>query len=81
MKSLERRFNNIAKKYPIKSSYICFVEAVRNGGFSKQVVSRWFNKLVSKDDYGQEDKKEILSDLVVLSNTREDDQKSAKTAT
>lgn len=81
MKSLERRFNNIVKKNPLWSSYICFIEAVRGSGFSKQAVSRWFNKLVSKDDYAKADKRGILTDLVTLSNTREDNQKSGKTAT
>ncbi|MGD0328115.1 MAG: hypothetical protein ABSB00_00150 [Minisyncoccia bacterium] len=68
MKSLERRFNNIAEKNPNRSSYICFAEAVKGQGFSEQIIHRWFNKLVDKDDYAKKEKKAVLKFLVGLSN-------------
>lgn len=68
MKSLERRFNNISVKNPCSSSYICFAEAVRGQKFSKKIIAIWFNKLVDRDDYSKKDKKELLSQLNLLSN-------------
>ena len=68
MKSLERRFNNITEKNPNWSSYTCFAEAVKGRGFSKQAISRWFNKLVEKDDYAKNEKRAVLGFLIDLSN-------------
>ena len=68
MKSLEIRFNKIAEKNPYWSSYICFAEAVSGQGFGRQVIHRWFTKLVDKSDYAGSDKKEILAHLENLSN-------------
>ncbi|MDD5552070.1 MAG: hypothetical protein PHI88_02870 [Candidatus Pacebacteria bacterium] len=67
MRSLERRFNNIADKNPFWSSYICFSKAIDGQKFSKQIISRYFNKLVSKEDYNRSDKREILRQLFELS--------------
>lgn len=63
MKSLERRFKNIAERNPYWSSYICFAEALRDGNFSRQTVHRWFYKLVSDDDYAKKEVKAILEHL------------------
>ena len=68
MKSIERRFNNIAEKNPCWSSYICFAEAIKGQGFSKQTIHRWFHKLVDKNDYARSEKQEILQGLDNLSN-------------
>jgi len=75
MKSIERRFNNIKKDNPYWSSYICFAEVVKNQNFSKQILHRWFNKLVDKNDYFRSDKKTILSHLNILTKYTEDNQK------
>jgi len=63
MKSLERRFYNISQLNPVWSSYICFVEALKDQNFSKRIISYYFNRLVEKDDYDRTDKKRILSHL------------------
>ena len=68
MRSIERRFKKIAEKNPVWSSYICFAEAIKNQYFSKQSMSRWFNKLVEKDDYAKGEKRGILKYLMELSN-------------
>ena len=68
MKSLERRFNNIAEMNPNWSSYICFAKAIKGQSFGEQVIRRWFNKLVDKDDYAKNEKKAVLGFLVGLSN-------------
>ena len=75
MKSIERRYKNIEVRNPFWSSFICFAEAVKNQHFSRQAISRWFGKLVEKDDYARSDKKQMLSHLEDLSNPAEDDRK------
>ena len=75
MKSIERRFNNILKKNPYWSSYICFAEAIKAQNFSDQTMRHWFNKLVDKDDYDKSDKKALLSFLDGLTNSAEEHRK------
>ncbi len=72
MKSIERRFNKASKEYSDLSSYMCFAEAIKNQKFSKKMIAIWFNKLVDKNDYSKEDKKELLSYLYLLSNVFEE---------
>jgi len=69
MRSIQKRFNNITNKNPNWSSYICFAEAIKEQRFSKQTIHRWFQKLVDKDDYVNNEKKEILTHLENLTNT------------
>ncbi|OGI25785.1 MAG: hypothetical protein A3J76_01000 [Candidatus Moranbacteria bacterium RBG_13_45_13] len=68
MKSLERRFNNIAERNPFWSSHICFAEAVKGQKFSRQIIHRWFQKLVDKDDYARSDKRAVLAHLENLTS-------------
>jgi len=44
MKSLQRRFNNIAEKNPNLSSYAYFVRTIKGQRFNKQTTHRWFKK-------------------------------------
>lgn len=75
MRSIERRYKNIEARNPFWSAYVCFVEAVKNQHFNRQAISRWFSKLVEKDDYARSDKNQILKQLEDLSNIAEDNQK------
>jgi hypothetical protein len=68
MKSIERRFNNIVKKNPYWSSYVCFTEAVKGQHFGNAIVLKWFDKLVDKDDYSRSDKNDILNHIYGLAN-------------
>ncbi|MFA7170181.1 MAG: hypothetical protein WC178_05025 [Candidatus Paceibacterota bacterium] len=74
MKSLERNFIKITERNPPWSSYICFAVAVTKRKFQRSVISRWFYKLVEKDDYERKDKKGLLAHLHDLSNPAEDDK-------
>jgi hypothetical protein len=67
MKSLQRRFNEIASEHQNWSSYLIFAEAIKKQKFSKRVIKEWFNKLVDKDDYAPKEKREILQFLYNLS--------------
>lgn len=75
MRSIERRYKNIEARNPFWSSFVCFVEAIKNQHFNRQAISRWFSKLVKKDDYTRSDKNQILKQLGELSNIAEDNQK------
>ena len=74
MKSLERRFNNISQLNPYWSSYVCFTEAVKDQNFSQRIISKYFNTLVEKDDYNKRDKKELIKNLLSLSEKIAEDR-------
>jgi len=76
MRSLERRFDDIQKRWPSYSSFICFSSAIKDQHFSKIIISKWFYKLVEKDDYAKEDRKALLAGLFLTSNPPEDSRKS-----
>lgn len=67
MRSIQRKFNKIVERNPLWSSYLCFAEAIRKRGFSSQTISRWFNKLVDKNDYDKKEKKGIVMHFVQIS--------------
>jgi len=66
MRSIERRFKKFTADNPGWSSYVCFAEAIRGQGFSHDRMSRWFNRLVSSDEYSRDEKGAILAHLDVL---------------
>ncbi len=68
MRSIKRRFTNEQDKSPELSSFINFGTAIKSQRFSKDMIHRWFNKLVDKEDYQKSDKNEILKHLVSISN-------------
>lgn len=49
-----------------------FAQAISGQGFSENNLSRWFNKLVEKDDYDKKDRKQIIKNLVLLSKPSEE---------
>jgi len=63
MKSIKRKFEKLSKQHPDWSTYTCFAEMVYTQFFNQKVISRWFNKLVDKDDYDKKDKNDILAFL------------------
>lgn len=69
MRSLERRYIAKRDKYPEPySSYVCFVRAIRGQNFSYEIISKWFNILIDKDDYARNERKCIVEYLFYLSN-------------
>ena len=75
MRSIERVYQKISEKNPFWSSYVCFFMAIENRNFTPEIIARWFNKLVDKDDYSSADKKAILSFLYHATKPAEDDEK------
>ena len=58
----------MCKKYPEPySSYVCFARAIRDQNFSYEMISKWFNILVDKDDYVKNERKGIVKYLYDLS--------------
>ncbi|MDO8558629.1 MAG: hypothetical protein Q7S09_05645 [bacterium] len=84
MKSLERRFKNISEKKPLWSTHTCFALAIQEQDFGTQAIHRWFNRLVSNDDYAKNEKRAILRHLEKLTKpvrtTGIEDQTSLCTA-
>lgn len=71
MRSLKRVFEKLKRENPNWSDYICFSHTISGKGFSKKVVSGYFNKLVDKDDYSRGERKEVLERLFWLSQRTE----------
>ncbi len=67
MRSLKRVFENIKRKNPYWSDYVCFSQAVFGKCFSKKTICRHFNKLVDSDDYSRKEKKAVLEWLISIS--------------
>ncbi len=70
MKSIKRRFLGQIDKRPDWSTNTCFAMAVDEQGFIRETIARWFNVLVSKDDYDKKDKNAILKHLLGLTYSK-----------
>jgi len=58
-------FHESKRLNPYWSSYICFAEVIENKKYLRRpTITKWFNKLVDKDDYGE--KGEVLGFLFEL---------------
>ena len=68
MKSIEARFKDVESGNPLYSSYICFYFAILKQMFTRPVLTKWFSKLVSRDDYSRGDKVTLLDQLEVATN-------------
>jgi hypothetical protein len=66
MKSIQRKFESIKEKNPDWTSYTSFAQTISDQSFSEKLIRRYFNKLVDKEDYLPEEKKEILNHLLTL---------------
>ncbi len=63
MRSIQSRFNKIKTKNPYWSSLTCFIETIRGQRFKKDTLHRSFKKLVDKDDYNKNQRKEIFKNI------------------
>jgi len=60
MLSIERRFQKIKDNHFFWNSFVCFATAIYGQKLTPTMVNKWFNKLVEKDDYAQNEKIQIL---------------------
>ncbi len=68
MKSIERKFNQIHEDNPYWSSLICFNETMNELNYTQRTISKWFKKLVDKDDYEGIDSSILIKQAFQLSN-------------
>lgn len=71
MKSIERRFLSLEKSRPHHSSLLNFATTVKQLKISDQSLQRWFNRLVSPEDFERSDKRHILDYLRTLNRPEE----------
>jgi len=65
-------FYDTQRLNPHWSSFICFGEVIENKKYlHRPTITKWFNKLVDKDDYSKNDKGEVLGFLFGLVKERE----------
>lgn len=62
-KIVRTRFNKTRKWNAGFSSYVCFFLAIMEQKYSRSTIMKWFNKLVNKDDYAQNEKRGIVNYL------------------
>lgn len=60
MKALNRNFINIEQKNPFWSTYVCFYIAIAKGNYSEKIIRYWFFKLVDKNDYSNNEVRNIV---------------------
>lgn len=64
MKSVRRPFDKLIEDNPCLSSYTCFTKQISKGNYGKGTISRWFYKLVDREDYLASEGRAILKYLV-----------------
>jgi hypothetical protein len=69
MKNIYARFSAQKLSNPYLSDYANFASAVKGQGFGRDAISRNFDKLVSKGDYGSGDIRVLLDNLTSLSQS------------
>lgn len=58
-----RRFGLYQDKRPFVSTLVNYAAALKGSGLSHDIVRRWFNKLVDKDDYSASEKRDLVQFL------------------
>lgn len=68
MRSIERKFQTIAKKNPNWSSWTVFAQTVKECELTPSSMSRYFTKLVEKSDYQKSDRNDLVQFLGTSKN-------------
>lgn len=66
--SIRNQFEEIEEQNLGWSTYMCFAKLVTGKHFEYDYISRWFSKLVDREDYAHGERAEILEFLYDLSN-------------
>ena len=64
MNDIKKRFLVFREEHPSLGDVIIMSMAVDGQAYSKPTIQRAFNKLVSKEEYEQDEKREIVESLV-----------------
>lgn len=67
MKDLKKRFESFREEHPSLGDVIIMSMAVEGQSYSKELIQRAFNALVSKEEYEQDEKREIVEYLIKYS--------------
>jgi hypothetical protein len=78
MRSIINTFNKIQKKQPELGSFCVLAEAVKDRKFIKDSIARMFTKLVPKEEYEKNERKNLIQYLHNLSNPFVDNELEAK---
>lgn len=64
MKELLKRFCRYREEFPSLGDVVIMSLSVENQNYPKSFIQRAFNKLVSTEEYEQDEKREIVESLV-----------------
>ena len=64
MKNLKDRFKKFREQFPYLGDVVIMSLSVENQNYPRETIQRAFNKLVSKEEYEQDEKREIVESLV-----------------
>ena len=67
MKELNKRFKRFREENQNLGDVIIMSMAIEGMGYTKELIQRAFNKLVSKDEFEQDEKREIIESLLKYS--------------
>lgn len=70
MEDLKRRFDDLRGQITGAGDIIILWYAVNHMRYSDIIIRRAFNQLVSKDEYEEEDKKELIDYLIKYTNDK-----------
>lgn len=68
MNDLKKRFREFREEHPALGDVIIISMAVDGMKYPKTVIQRAFNELVSKEEYEQDEKREIVICLIAYTN-------------
>lgn len=66
MYNIKSRYEKIATKHPLYSTYTVFAETIRNTNLTENSIRRHFHRLVDKEDYAKNEKPAVLRYLVSI---------------
>jgi hypothetical protein len=69
MKSINYKFQKAIKDNPYLGYFYCLKIAITNQHFSQKNIAKALNDLVPKEDYGSENKKDLIDELMRASKT------------
>jgi hypothetical protein len=68
-----KEFQEISQANPYWSSWVCFCEAIKGKkNLSKKTIKKYFEKLVSRNDYARNERRELLGYLYLLASQPEE---------
>ena len=63
MNDLRKRFNKFREEFPLLGDVVILSMSVEEQGYPRNKILRFFNILVSKDEFALEEKSEIVDGL------------------